>query len=232
MASSGRDVVVLAVARTPFGRFGGALGHVSAAALAAGTIDELLRRSLVDPQRVDALYAGVGMIGAAVLTPARQAVLQSSLPERTPSLAVDRACCSGMTALGMAWKDISLGQAQLVVCGGFESLSQTPFLWPRQRGIRPGPVEVRDPLQLRADFMDKAIAAYTGAEAVRAGVDRGQQDTWALQSHQRYFAANDDDYFAFERFAWPGKTTGDQPVAVPRRPRHDARQACAAQNGL
>lgn len=220
MANAPRDVMVLAVARSPFGRFSGALQHVPAPALAARTIDTLMARSGIDPERVDALYAGVGMIGAAVLTPTRQALLQSGLPQRTPSLTVDRACCSGMTAIGLAWKDIALGQADIVVCGGFESLSQTPFLWPRQRGARPGPVEVKDPLQLRADFIDKAIAAYTGEEAVRAGVDRKQQDAWAVQSHRRYFAAQEAGYFDFERFAWPAES-GGEPLEGDENPRRD-----------
>jgi acetyl-CoA C-acetyltransferase len=220
MASAARDVMVLAVARSPFGRFSGALQRVPAPALAARTIDTLMARSGIDPERVDALYAGVGMIGAAVLTPTRQALLQSGLPQRTPSLTVDRACCSGMTAIGLAWKDIALGQADIVVCGGFESLSQTPFLWPRQRGARPGPVDVKDPLQLRADFIDKAIAAYTGEEAVRAGIDRKQQDAWAVQSHRRYFAAQEAGYFEFERFPWPAEA-GGEPLEGDENPRRD-----------
>lgn len=220
MASGSRDAVVLAVARSPFGRFSGALQHVPAPTLAARTIDTLMARSGIDPERVDALYAGVGMISAAVLTPARQALLQSRLPQRAPSLTVDRACCSGMTAIGLAWKDIALGQADVVVCGGFESLSQTPFLWPRQRGARPGPVEVKDPLQLRADFIDKAIAAYTGEEAVRAGIDRKQQDAWAVQSHRRYFSAHEAGYFDFERFTWPAEA-GQKPLEGDENPRRD-----------
>jgi acetyl-CoA C-acetyltransferase len=160
------------------------------------------------------------MISAAVLTPTRQALLQSSLPQNTPSLTVDRACCSGMTAIGLAWKDIALGQADVIIAGGFESLSQTPFLWPRQRGARPGPVEVKDPLQLRADFIDKAIAAYTGEEAVRAGIDREQQDSWAVQSHRRYFAAQEAGYFDFERFAWPAEA-GREPLDNDENPRRD-----------
>jgi acetyl-CoA C-acetyltransferase len=220
MASSPRDVMVLALVRSPFGRFAGALQHIPAPRLAGQTIDELVKRSGVEPEGIDALYAGVGMIGSALLAPARQALLQSCLPQRVPSLAVDRACCSGMAAIGLAWKDIALGQADIVVCGGFESLSQTPFLWPRQRGARPGPVDVRDPLQLRADFIDKAIAAYTGEEAVRAGVDRKQQDAWAVQSHRRYFAAEDAGYFEFERFGWPAEP-GREPLTSDENPRRD-----------
>ena len=209
-----RDVVIVAYARTPFGRFGGALKDHPATELAARTIAEAVRRSGVDPHEVDALYAGVGMIAANVLTPTRRALLTGSgLPETVPSLTVDRACCSGMTAAGLAFKDIRNGDAEIVVCGGFESLSNTPFLWPRQRGARPGAVEVSDPLLLRAEFLDKAIACYTGEEAVRMGVTRAEQDEWALASHRRYFAAEAEGYFAAERFAVDGVAADESPRA-------------------
>jgi acetyl-CoA C-acetyltransferase len=127
-----------------------------------------------------------------------------------------------MTALGLAWKDILLGEADVVLCGGFESLSNTPFLWPRQRGSRPGAVEVGDPLMLRANFLDKAIAAYTGEEAIRLGVDRGQQDAWAARSHSRYFEAEAQGYFDFERFAWPAGAPSAPDLGADESPRRDA----------
>jgi len=200
--SSPRDVVIVSMARTPFGRFGGSLKEQSAVRLGALAMAEAVRRSGIDPADVQSVYAGIGMIGANVLTATRQALLLGSgLPDTVPSMGIDRACCSGMTAIGMGCREIGEGDIEVALCGGFESLSNTPFLWPRQRGIRPGAVEVADPLLLRADFLDKAIARYTGEEAIRFGVDRGQQDDWALQSHARYFAADQDGYFDGERFA-------------------------------
>jgi acetyl-CoA C-acetyltransferase len=196
------DVYVGAVARTPFGRFGGRLKNIVGPELGARAIDETIKRANIEPTLIDAVYAGVGMIAGGALTPARQAVLRSRLLRQSvPSLTVDRACCSGMTAIGQGWKDIRLGLADAVLCGGFESLSQTPFLWPRQRGARPGSVDVADPLLLRAEFLDKAIAAYTGEEAMRLGITRQEQDGWALSSHEKYFAAKAKDYFAFECFS-------------------------------
>jgi acetyl-CoA C-acetyltransferase len=127
-----------------------------------------------------------------------------------------------MTAIGLGWKDIRLGLADIAICGGTENLSATPFLWPRQRGARPGPVDVRDPLMLRADFLDKAIAAYTGEEAIRFGVDRAQQDAWAVGSHQRYFAAEADGYFGFERFPWPAEGANAPALESDEAPRRDA----------
>jgi len=198
MADS-REVVVVALARTPFGKFGGSLMHMEAPRLAATTIDEVIRRAGPIAQGADAVYGGTGMIGSGLLTPVRQAVLMSSLPETTPSAAIDRACCSGMTAIGFATKDLRLGEAQVVVCGGFESLSRTPMLWPRQRA-RISDVSVTDPLLMRGLTVDRPIPVYSGEEALRHGVDRQQQDEWALMSHERYFEAERGGYFAFERF--------------------------------
>ncbi|MCO5070743.1 MAG: thiolase family protein [Rhizobiaceae bacterium] len=217
--SSDRDVMVLSMARTPFGRFGGALKPLSAIQLGAFAMAEAARRSEIDMSEIQSVYAGIGMIGANVLTATRQALLLASgLRETVPSMGVDRACCSGMTAIGMGMRELQSGEADVVLCGGFESLSNTPFLWPRQRGIRPGNVDVSDPLLLRADFLDKAIARYTGEEAVRAGVDRSQQDEWAMQSHARYFAAEGDGYFDTERFA---VSVGEDDVATDESPRSD-----------
>ncbi len=202
MTTARDDIVILSVARTPFGRFGGALKSLSGPQLAGLAMAETVRRSGLPVSELDGLYAGIGMIGADRLTATRQALLQhSGLPETLPSAGIDRACCSGMTALGLGWRDVLAGEAKAVLCGGFESLSNTPFLWPRQRGIRPGAVDVRDPLTLRADFLDKAIARYTGEEAVTMGVSRTDQDAWALDSHRKALAAAADGSFDAEIIA-------------------------------
>lgn len=197
---SPHDVVVASVARTPFGRFEGKLTGIDAPRLGALAIDEAVRRAGVPGDAVDALYGGVGMIASALLTPVRQAVLRSSLPQTTPSAAIDRACCSGMTAVGIAFKDIRVGEAQCVVAGGFDALSRTPLLLPRQRA-RIGAMTVDDPLLLRGTVVEQPISVYSGEESLRLGVDREQQDRWAVQSHARYAAAQAQGFFGFERFA-------------------------------
>lgn len=200
MPDPSSDAVVVAVARTPFGRFEGALKGVVAPRLGALAINEVMARAGLGANQVDALYGGVGMIAAAMLTPVRQAVLLSNLDETTPSLTVDRACCSGMTAIGLGMKEIRCGEAKVLLCGGFESLSNTPVLWPRQRTRRIGDVFATDPLLMRGLMVDRPIPVYSGDEAVRHGVDRCQQDEWAQRSHLRYFAADQASYFDFERF--------------------------------
>lgn len=197
--SDPRDVVIVAMARTPFGRFNGMLADISTAKLAALTIDELLARAAMEPRHVEALYMGVGMIAAATLTPTRQSVLLSKLDDKTPSLTIDRACCSGMSAIGIGWRDIKLGFADAVICGGVDNLSATPLLWPRRRASALGAVIADDPLTLRTPTVDTPIAAYTAREALSVGIDRVMQDEWALASHERYFAADAQGYFDVER---------------------------------
>lgn len=194
-------VFILGATRTPFGRFQGALSNVSAPVLAAKTIDQLIRSLKIDASTVDAVIAGVGMISAAVLSPARQAVLYSEeLSEETPSVAVDRACCSGMTAIGAARRALLCGNAHAIICGGFDVLSNTPRLLART-DKRLGARELEDPLLLRTPFEGGSIAAYTSQEALKFGVDRSAQDAWAQRSHESYFAAERSGFFSNERFA-------------------------------
>ena len=110
-----------------------------------------------------------------------------------------------MTAIGLGMKEIRSGEARAAICGGFESLSNAPILWPRQRARRIGDVSATDPLLMRGVVVDRPIPVYSGDESVRHGVDRRQQDEWAVQSHQRYFAADRAGYFDAERF--PVETT-------------------------
>lgn len=208
------DIVVAAMARTPFGRFEGVLKAFEAPRLGALAINEALRRAGPLAGQIDALYGGVGMIGSAVLTPVRQAVLLSELPETTPSASIDRACCSGMTAIGVAMKDIRCGEARAAICGGFESLSRTPILWPRQPERRIGDVCGTDPLLMRGMMVDRPIPVYSGDEALRHGVDRTEQDEWAVRSHERYFAAEAKGYFETERFEVRANDAKGQPRSV------------------
>jgi acetyl-CoA C-acetyltransferase len=224
MSDRATDAVVVAVARTPFGRFEGGLKNIVAPRLGALAINEALSRAGLAPDQVDAVYSGVGMMASALLTPVRQAVLFSNLPETTPSASIDRACCSGMTAIGLAMKDIRCGEAKALICGGFESLSNTPILWPRQRGRRIGDVSATDPLLMRGLIVDRPIPVYSGDEAMRHGVDRREQDEWAHRSHQRYFAADKREYFDFERFpveTGQGKGVPPQRVTADESPRSD-----------
>jgi acetyl-CoA C-acetyltransferase len=217
------DVIVTAYVRTPFGRFGGQLADISTARLGALTVDALLARTKLPAEKVEALYMGVGMIGAATLTSTRQTVLLSGLRNETPSLTIDRACCSAMSAIGVGWRDIKLGFADAVICGGSENLSATPYLWPRRPGRSPGNVTADDPLTLRTPTVNAPIAAYTSKEALAVGIDRRMQDEWALASHQKFFAAQEAGYFDAERIHVDaaGPKGGTIQVTTDEGPRRD-----------
>ena len=222
LAKQKREVVVCAIARSPFGRFGGALSSLALPELGAQVLDGLLARVSVKPEEVGALYCGVGLAGAAALTVTRQMVLRSSLPETLPSVGIDRACCSGMTAIGQAARDIVMGMVDVAIAGGMESLSNMPIFLPRQRGIRPGSVQLTDPLILGGAAVDRPIAVYSGEEALRFGVEREQQDAWAVGSHTRYFEAQRKGLFDAEivPVTVPGPK-GDALVQADEGPRLD-----------
>lgn len=219
MPDTDRSCHIVAFARTPFGKFQGALAEVEPRDLAALVVDETVRRLGQPDAQIDALYAGIGMLGGAALTYVRQMLMTTTLPVTTPSLAVDRACCSGMTALGLAFKDIRLGEANLIVAGGFDGLSKTPYLMPRRSDPRPGGIQIDDPLLLRTPLLDRSISQYTSDEAMQHGVDRIAQDEWALRSHQLYFAEQDRGGFDAERISVD--CGDDRMLAVDEAPRRD-----------
>ncbi|MCD8516023.1 MAG: thiolase family protein [Burkholderiaceae bacterium] len=195
---SNREVVLCDFARSPFGRFNGVLASLDAPGLGAQVINALLAKAKLDPDAVDGLYCGIGLSGAAMLTATRQLLLRSSLPQTCPSAGIDRACCSGMTAISMAARDVALGLSDVVIAGGVESLSNMPLFLPRLHDVRPGSVQLSDPLILGGAVVDRPIATYSGEEALRFGVDRQAQDQWALSSHQRYFDAKSKGLFGPE----------------------------------
>ena len=223
---TGDRIFVYGVARTPFGKFQGQLSGYSAAALGAAAINEVLARSSLPASAIDSVLIGQGMIGGAALTVGRQAVLYSDLPETTPSLGLDRACCSGMSSVAVAMAELRNGtMANALICGGLESLSTTPRLLPRKIPLT-GDAGFEDPLLLNSPFSDGSIARYTSEEALKFGVDRAAQDEWALKSHARYFAAEDRGFFAFERFALQAMPASDRldpsMVIADESPRRDS----------
>ncbi|TPG23509.1 thiolase family protein [Variovorax guangxiensis] len=218
-----REVVVCAMARSPFGRFDGALAPLEVSVLGAQVVDALLARAGAAPERIEALYAGIGLAGAAMLSVTRQMVLRSRLSEALPSVGIDRACCSGLTAIGLAARDIAAGLQEVAVAGGMESLSNMPLLMPRRHGVRPGQVQLSDPLILGGAVVDRPIATYSGEEALRFGISRESQDAWAAASHARYFAAQAKGRFDAEIVpaSVPGKE-GHTQVMHDEGPRRDS----------
>jgi acetyl-CoA C-acetyltransferase len=186
--------VLVGGVRTPFGKFGGRLTGVGQVQLGVMVLRESMVRAKtlsshdVTPQ---AVVVGIGCFEGGLFVPARQIAVESGLATSTPSVTLDRACCSGMTAIGAAWRDVRLGLRSVVGVVGVESLSTTPYLMPQTRwGVRRGDITLTDPLAFRSPLAgDEQIAKYTGEMAVRHGYGRVEQDEWAIISHERYGAA-------------------------------------------
>jgi acetyl-CoA C-acetyltransferase len=175
--------------RTPFGRFGGGLRDVTVVDLGSQLALGTLETMGWDVELVDELLLGMGMIEGGHMVPARLIAEAAGFRLDLPTLTMDRACCSGMSVIGQARRAVATG-SRSVLCIGMDILSRTPRLMHESRwGQRRGDLVVEDLLLLRSPLAGKAIAAYVGEIAVEYGVDRQQQDAWALQSHRRYFAA-------------------------------------------
>jgi acetyl-CoA C-acetyltransferase len=206
-------------ARSPFGKFGGGLRDLSVIDLAQQTVTSLLDRTGWPVDDISELVVGMAMIEGGLMVPARQLAFAAGLPETLPTLTIDRACCSGMAAVGLGIRAIR-GGARSALTMGLESMSQTPRLLHETRwGSKRGDLTVEDLLMLRNPLEGGvSIARSVGQEAEARGVDRGQQDAWAVQSHERYFKALSDGYFDGEICAM---STPNGPVEVDEQPRPD-----------
>lgn len=222
-----KRTVIAAAVRTPFGRLGGLLRNQSAIDLGAAVTREALRRAAVAAEAVDETYFGTAVLASSTLVAARQINIRAGLPPHTPSLTVDRACCSSMTAIGLARLRIGSGLSGIIVAGGVESCSGTPHLQRSARwGRRLGGFTVEDPLQFRNPINGEALAQVTGRVAVERGVGRDEQDDWAYESHRKYFRAAQRGFFDGEIVPVLVKDGSDErSVSTDESPRQDISRA-------
>jgi acetyl-CoA C-acetyltransferase len=223
--------VIVDALRTPFGKFGGMLRDHSAIELGAHVTRALLTRTGVSPKEVEETYYGTAVLASSTLVAARQISIKAGLPMDTPSLTVDRACCSSMTAIGLADRRIRLGEAKVIVSGGVESCSRAPFLQRGTRwGHRLGDFSIEDPLQFRNPLTGTPLACVTGEVAVAHGVSREEQDDWAFDSHQKFFRALDEGCFVDEVVPIAVQNTSDlSGIAIDESPRRNLKRAKLAE---
>jgi len=220
------QVLVLGAARTPFGRFGGALRSLSSVELGAAALGDAVTRSRVPAQRIERVFLGNCMAAATVgQVPGRQVALRAGLPASTQIVDVNTACTSALVALDLAFDLIRHGQAQLVIAGGFESMSQVPYTLPGARfGFRLGHGTLVDALTaaLTCPITGVHMGIYASRAALEHGIDREAQDRWALRSQQRYQAAKASGYFADEIGPVTVKGSGQNTtVSADEQPRPD-----------
>jgi acetyl-CoA C-acetyltransferase len=200
--SDPRDIVLAAPVRTPIGRFGGCLAPLSAADLATAAASAALARAGLDPARVDQVELGHARQAGGGPNTARQVAHRAGVPDDRPAFTVNQACGSGLQAVLCGARAIRLGEARVVLAGGTESMSNTPYLLPRARwGYRLGHDTVVDGMY-RDGFDDPLSGLVMGETAeelaVEAGVDRSAADTYAAESQQLCEAARGRGRFAAE----------------------------------
>ncbi|MBN2187051.1 MAG: thiolase family protein [Dehalococcoidia bacterium] len=217
--SSNKEIVIVSAARTPFGRYGGSLKDFDYFDLGAIPMREVLNRVNVDSNMVDEVFWGVGDTSPCkdVYTPvaARQTLLKAGLPPTTPSIALDKACVSAMSAVKLGCMAIQLGEIETAIGGGATSFSQEPLIVRGLRfsGFRLGDAKMEDPLFALGYKDFNPVSVDTDDVAAEYGISRGEQDEWALRSHVNYGNAWNGGKFKDEiiPITIPAQKKGEQP---------------------
>jgi acetyl-CoA C-acetyltransferase len=203
--------VIVAGARTPFGKFGGALRDVPATSLGAHAIRAALDRAGVNGAEVDYVIMGqVLQAGAGQIT-ARQAAIEAGIPQEVPAITINKVCLSGLNAIALADQLIRAGEVEVVVAGGMESMSQAPYLVPQARfGARLGDARMVDSMVhdgLWSTFTGQHMGESSDEVNRELEIGREEQDAWAARSHQR------------AEEAWTNGAMADEviPVALPQK---------------
>jgi len=203
--------VIVSGARTPVAKFAGAYKDLPAVELGAAAMRGAIERSGVSPEQIDyvifgqVLQAGTGQITS------RQAAVKAGIPKEVPAITVNKVCLSGSSAIAMADQMIRAGDADIVMAGGMESMSQAPYLLPSARfGSRLGEAKLVDSMiydGLWSTFNDKHMGEGSDEVNIELGVTREDQDAWAVRSHQRAEAA------------WKSGALAEEvvPVEIPQR---------------
>ncbi|MEK6545550.1 MAG: acetyl-CoA C-acetyltransferase [Nitrospinota bacterium] len=197
-----KEIVIASAVRTPVGSFNGGLSSVPATRLGSVVITEGIKRAGVKSAGVDEVIMGNVLSAGLGQAPARQASLGGGLPYTTNCLTVNKVCGSGLKAVMLASQSIALGDAEIIVAGGMESMSRTPYLLEKARfGYRMGDGNIIDSM-VKDGLLDVYNNFHMGscAEIVadKYGIDREEQDRYALQSYQRAIEAQKNGYFTEE----------------------------------
>jgi acetyl-CoA C-acetyltransferase len=208
---SQKDVVISSAVRTPIGSFQGALAALSAGDLGALVVREAARRGGADPGEVERVIMGCVLPAGMGQAPARQAVIKAGLSVSTQAITVNKVCGSGLQAVMFARREILVGDAEVLIAGGMESMTNAPYLLPKARGgYRMGNGEIIDSMiydGLWDPYDDVHMGACGDLVAEKYGFSREDQDRFARTSYERALAASKEGRFKEEIV----------PVEVPQR---------------
>ncbi|MCG8420894.1 MAG: acetyl-CoA C-acetyltransferase [Proteobacteria bacterium] len=197
-----REVVIIAAARTPVGSFLGALATVPATELGSIAIRAAIERAGVSPDEIQEVFMGCVLPAGLGQAPARQAALGAGLPQSTPCTTVNKVCGSGLKSVVSAYQAIALGDVDIAVAGGMESMSNAPHLLPRLRGgVKMGSIQALDSMVhdgLWDPYNDQHMGNCAELCAREKHISRAEQDAFAAESYRRAHAAQQAGYFGEE----------------------------------
>ncbi len=206
-----REVVIVSAARTPIGTFGGSLAGVSAVDLGVTAAKEAIKRAGIDPALIDDVIIGNILSAGLGQNVARQIAIYSGIPETVTAMTINKLCGSGLRAVSMAAQFIMLGDAEVILAGGTESMSNAPYLLPKARfGYRMGDGKVVDSMihdGLTETFNNYHMGVTAENIAKQWNISRAEQDEFALRSQLKAEAAQKSGRFAAEI----------APVVIPQR---------------
>lgn len=206
-----RDVVIVSAARTPVGSFGGSLSKLSAIDLGIVAAKGAIERAGIKPEIIDDVLIGNILSAGLGQNPARQVAINSGIPETTPAMTINKLCGSGLRTVSMAAQFIMLGDADVILAGGIESMSNAPYLLPKARwGQRMGHGELIDSMindGLTDVFNDYHMGITAENIAEQWNISREEQDRFSVESQNKAEKAQKDGRFKEEII----------PVAIPQR---------------
>jgi acetyl-CoA C-acetyltransferase len=206
-----REAVIIAAVRTAIGKLQGSLSSFSAVELGAGVVREVVRRAGIEPSQVDEIIMGNAVSAGLGQNPARQAGLKGGLDPRVAALTINKVCGSGLKAVALAAQAVQTANAEIVVAGGMESMTNCPYLLPQLRqGYRLGHGKALDAMitdGLWDAFEDFHMGMTAELVAEKYVISRERQDAYAFESHRRAIDAIKSGGFEDEVV----------PVAIPQK---------------
>src|ERR1700742_3538396 len=187
--------VILSAVRTPVGKFQGGLSSFTAPELGAKVIAEAARRAGLEAKQIDEAILGNGLQAGLGQNPERQAALKGGCDPRVAALTINKVCGSGLKAVALAAQAVQLGESEIVVAGGMESMTNAPYLLPQARsGYRLGDGKLIDSM-IHDGLWDSYENFHMGMTgelvAEKYGISREEQDRFAFESHQQEIRARD-----------------------------------------
>ncbi|MDQ0881418.1 acetyl-CoA C-acetyltransferase [Peribacillus sp. V2I11] len=210
--------VIISGVRTPFGKFGGGLSSLTASQLGGIAIKEALERAGIEGSQVDEVIMGNVLQAGQGQIPSRQAARHAGMPWEVKTETINKVCASGLRSVTLADQIIRLGEEEIIVAGGMESMSNAPYILPKARwGLRMGDAQLKDTMisdGLSCSFTGVHMGTYGNSTAEDLEISREEQDSWAYESHQKAIKAIDGGILAEEIVAVHVPVRKGEPITI------------------